>query len=233
MSTDSSPLLSSTPGRIALAATVLATLAVVAAAALWLSQPSVAYIDSSQLMRRYDGAIAARQQLQSRQREWSSNVQTLKAETSELGQRLTQASLSPKQVSQTRDSLQASQKRLARYSRAVEKKSQKLQQELMQPVYDQLNADIQAFGTDQGYDIVFGTVQGGNILYAADATNITDAFLEHIGNEGIAAPSNPASSEKATSTGNIGAPASGQPTNTTPPTSDATTEGEEAARNGS
>jgi len=168
-----------------LAAGITALLAVALATGLWLTRPSVAYIDSARLMQQYDGAIAVRQQLQERQREWRGNVQTLRAETSALGEQLTQASLSPKDIQATRDSLQASQRRLARYRRAVEQKAQSMQKDLMQPVYDQLNADIRRFGNEEGYDLIFGTVSGGNILYAKEATDITDAFLASIGNEGI------------------------------------------------
>jgi len=172
---------------LTLAAGAIALLAVVAATGLWLTRPSVAYIDSARLMRQYDGAIAVRQQLQDKQREWRGNVQTLRAETSALGEQLTQASLSPQDIEATRDSLQASQRRLARYQRAVEQKAQSMQKELMQPVYDQLNADLRRFGKQNGYDLIFGTVSGGNILYAKEATDITDAFLASIGNEGIPA----------------------------------------------
>jgi outer membrane protein len=186
MSSSTSALHSSR--RIAYAAGIVALIALITAAGLWLTHPSVAYIDSARLMQRYDGAIAVRQQLQTKEREWRGNVQTLRAEASALGERLTTASLSPAALQATRDSLQAAQKRLDRYRRAVENKAQSMRQELMQPVYDQLNADIQRFGEEEGYDLVFGTVSGGNILYAREATDITDEFLDHIGNDGPAAP---------------------------------------------
>lgn len=172
------------PRTLSFAALIAAVLAVAGVAALWLTRPDVAYIDSSRLMQRYDGAIAVRQQMQDRQRDWRRNVQTLQAETSELGTRVTEASLTRAQRTAVRDSFQAKQRQLARYQRAVQKKSQELQQELMQPVYDQLNADIQRFGEDTGHDIILGTVAGGNILYARDGTDVTEAFLQFIGNTG-------------------------------------------------
>lgn len=169
---------------LALGAAVLALLALVLVSALWSSRPDLAYIDSSRLMQEYDGAIEARSQLQDRQRTWQQNVQTLQSEVQALGQRITQTSLSASKSKAVRDSLQQRQQQLARYQRVVQQKAQSLQTELMQPVYDQLNADLKRFGQQEGYDLLFGTVAGGNILFADDATDVTDSFLDYIGNDG-------------------------------------------------
>jgi hypothetical protein len=39
---------------------------------------------------------------------------------------------------------------------------------------------MKSFGKERGYDIIFGTVSGGNILYGEDAVNITNEFLKYI-----------------------------------------------------
>lgn len=184
---------SNTPGSTSTISTVALTYAAIFALVLsvgalsvagymWLSKPDLAYIDSSRLMQTYDGAIAARQTLSERQEAWRSNIQVLQAEVGALSQSIMQANLSPSALKAKRDSLSAKQEELARYQHAVSKKAEALQVELMQPVYDNLNAEIQRFGKAKGYDLIFGTVSGGNILYAEEASDVTDVFLEYVGN---------------------------------------------------
>ena len=67
----------------------------------------------------------------------------------------------------------------ARYSKAINEKAMKLEQEIFQPVYDKLNLAIKEFGNEKGYSIILGTMDGGNILYAENSSNITNNFLEY------------------------------------------------------
>jgi len=47
-------------------------------------------------------------------------------------------------------------------------------------VINQVNSFIKEYGTQHNYNIIFGTTQGGNIVYAVDALNITDDVLKSL-----------------------------------------------------
>ena len=56
----------------------------------------------------------------------------------------------------------------------------KKQAELLQPVYDKINAVIKKIGEDEKYDLVLDTASG-NILYVGDAIkDLTDRVLEEL-----------------------------------------------------
>jgi outer membrane protein len=152
-------------------ALVLALIVLGVAAWSLMRQPDLGYIDSARLMQDYPGAQAAREKIQDRQRQWQANVQTLDAEAKALTQRLVQegAGLTPARQAALRDTVNAKQRQLARYQRAVQQRAAELERELMQPVFDELNAEIKRYGEQAGYDLIFGTVAGGNILYAEAA----------------------------------------------------------------
>ncbi len=133
-------------------------------------------------MERYAGAVQARERLQARSGEWGENVRTLQVELATLNQDIVEGSesLSASALDAKRDSIATKERELARYARAVRDKGTQLEQELMEPVYAELNARIKDFGRERGYDIIWGTVAGGNILYAREGEDLTEALLEFL-----------------------------------------------------
>jgi hypothetical protein len=41
-------------------------------------------------------------------------------------------------------------------------------------VLDQINAFVEAYGEEEGYDMIVGTTQSGNLLYVCPALEITE-----------------------------------------------------------
>jgi outer membrane protein len=82
------------------------------------------------------------------------------------------------QLAQKEEVMKKKQSEYARYRNAINEKAQQTENEIFQPVYADINAKIADFSKAKGYDIVFGTVSGGNILYGDKAVDLTDKFLE-------------------------------------------------------
>lgn len=141
--------------------------------------PQIGYINSSVLLQKYDGFIEARKQIQKETGESQRNVQTLEGELKELGQELmTQGGEWENELVRSKqEEIAKKQDEYLRYSRAVTDKTAKLEKELTEPVLLELNSLITRFGKERGQDVIFGTVAGGNILYAKDTTDLTDEFL--------------------------------------------------------
>lgn len=166
-------------GAVAAMALVLSVLS------LWMASrtPVVAYVDSAVLLERYDGAIAARTALQAQLSAWEANLDSLRQEAAVLGERLLRDDLSRAQREATSDSLDSKQRELSRYAEAVGRQAAEREQAALEPVYAELNARISDYSEAEGIDLLLGTLSGGNILYGADGSDVTDDLLTFL-NEG-------------------------------------------------
>ncbi len=148
----------------------------------FINKPKIGYVDSSILLEKYHGAIEAREKLKKQTDEWQNNIKTLDLELGKLNKEIIQEN--DEWDDETRKLKQKvfskKQSELVRYSRAINDKAAKLEQELMAPVFVTVNTYISDFGKMNNYDMVFGTVAGGNILYAKEPTNLTNDFLAYI-----------------------------------------------------
>ena len=145
----------------------------------------VGYVNSNLMLENYPGAIAAREKLNAQMTEWQENIKTLEAELSQLSQELVDKGkkLDKKTLAEKNDALKKKQEDYLRYTRAIQEKAATLEQELMQPVFDEINVFITDYGEEEGYAIIFGTLSGGNILFAQDAADLTDEFLAYVKNK--------------------------------------------------
>ena len=149
-----------------------------------LDRPSIAYVDSAILLERYDRAVAARASLTAQLEAWEQNVQTLQREASALGNRLTSADLSRTQREAVSDSLNQKQREIARYVEATSRKAAEKEEEVLQPVYAELNARMKAYSEERSIDLLLGTMAGGNILYGADGVDVTEDLLAYLNGDG-------------------------------------------------
>lgn len=162
--------------------TVVVIYAAVIATLNFLNTPRIGYVNSAILLEKYPGAIAARDSLNAQLEKWNRNVKTLEEELNALNREMIARAdkWDTKTLKEKKKALEKKQQDYLRYSRAVQEKAVKLEQELMQPVYDEINAYMKDFGKTYGYDMIFGTLAGGNILYAREAVDLTDDFLTYI-----------------------------------------------------
>lgn len=147
-----------------------------------IGEPQIAFVESNVLMNKYVKAQANREKLDKRIQGWESNLKTLQKELQKLNREMVKeaGSWSENTKSQKMAAIKEKREEYMKYNQAVNEKAKKLEKELMQPVYNSINAQMKTFGKERGYDIVFGTVSGGNILYGEDAVNVTNDFLEFI-----------------------------------------------------
>ena len=159
-------------------------LAVIIAIALYFKIPKIGYIDSAILMQQYRGAIQASELFNEEKEEWENNIITLETELNELNKEFIEKGTNWDQntIQEKKKKLEDKQKEYYKYRTAIEEKAAKRENELMQPVFDQLNADIADFAKKHNYDIILGTVTGGNILYGTKAKDLTERFLDYANN---------------------------------------------------
>ena len=159
----------------------LASLAIVLSLLNFFNTPRIAYINSSILLQKYSAAKKAQATLDEEKKEWEDNIRTLEKEINELNKEAMEkgASWSKSKLAKFKKKLNNKQKDYFKYRSAIEEKSAKREKELMQPVFDNLNSLFEEYGKLKHYDIIFGTVAGGNILFGVDKIDITDEFLKY------------------------------------------------------
>ena len=173
---------SKTTSFLAIAALTLSLVCLGLTGYMLSTSTNVAFVESNILLAEYSESKQAQEELAAKIEEWSGNVSTLQQELEALNNTLIEQAegWSTSQREAHLQQMQAKQQELGRYSNAVNQQAAELEAELMEPVYATINNRIKAFGAQEGYSIVFGTVQGGNILYGTEAVNVTWDFIRYL-----------------------------------------------------
>lgn len=170
---------------ISVSALIAATVALIFSIYQFNGSSKIAYVESNVLIAEYSESKEARGELDTKIKEWQANINTLNGELEALNTELVEKAEG--WDTQKREAhvakMQQKQQELGRYNAAVNKKASELETELMEPVYASINSRMKAFGKEKGYKIVFGTVQGGNILYGDEAINVTWDFINYLEGE--------------------------------------------------
>lgn len=148
-------------------------------------KPSIAYVKSQALIYQYDGTKDAQAKLTNQKSEWEANVQTLRTEFQKAVKAFEegQAKMTEAQKQQKRNALISQEKQLMQYMQAIEEKVDETDAEAMQAVLNQINSFTERYAKENGYDLILGTSESGNVLYGKDALDITDELLQALNKE--------------------------------------------------
>lgn len=130
------------------------------------THPQLAYVRSEVLINEFAGMQEARQQYQQKQQEWQAHLDTLHADYTRL-----------EQSGGSVDELTFVARNIQQYTARMEQLAQEEDQQMTQAVLDQVNAFVEQYGQEQGYDLIMGTTQSGSILYGNAALDITEELL--------------------------------------------------------
>jgi len=128
-------------------------------------EKDVVYVNPNKLLQGYHGATAQHELFQAKTRDWQLRIDSLGTELQALG----------KAPAATRA---AKEQQLLRYREAIEQQAQRENQRLTQAVLAEINAYLKQYGKQQGYTFILGATETGNIVYAADEADITEAVLK-------------------------------------------------------
>lgn len=170
---------------VSVSALIAATGALIFSIYQFNGSPKIAYVESNVLLAEYSESKEAREEINTKIEEWQANINTLNGELETLNTELVENAegWSTSKREEHLGKMQQKQQELGRYNAAVNKKASELETELMEPIYASINSRMKAFGKEKGYKIVFGTVQGGNILYGDEAVNVTWEFINFLEGE--------------------------------------------------
>ena len=139
-------------------------------------EQKVAYVDSAELLAKYQGMIDARQAYQQQAEVWQANIDTLQQEIQIVQVRYNEQG-SPA-ANHLEKELKAKQEQLVHYQRVVQKKATQEDQQMTEKVLVQVNTLIEEYGKQHDYRIILVANGSGNIAYAAEGANLTEELTQ-------------------------------------------------------
>lgn len=149
------------------------------------AQLKIGYIDSQIILNKLPSAVEAQKKLEEQSNAWAEELQKMGDKIRSLQQQLEQQSLllSEEKKQEKQDEIQQLYLDSQRFQDQKFGQQGELYQkrnELLQPIFDQINEKIQAVAEESGYDYIFDAV-AGNILYAKEEYNLTKILLDELG----------------------------------------------------
>lgn len=153
------------------AVSVLVGISTIAAIQHFFPSPKIAYVDTGKLMIAFTEASRAQKSLEEQGTKWKDQYKTLQdsvqAAMDTMSRYFDDASVDRRKTLQ--NNLTVWNQRAENFRMANEKKMQQLASEKLQGVSSKINVFLEEYGKEKGYDLILGTMQGGNILYGNTA----------------------------------------------------------------
>lgn len=148
----------------------------------WQRPVKIAYAETSVLISEFNEAVAARKEFEEAQKGWDANLKLLNDSLMSAMESMKQTydKAKPPARDSMRLTLQKRNDDLQRYTSAIKKMSQDKEKDLMEPVIRKMNGFLTIWGEEHGYDLILGTLTGGNILQANSKLNVTPRILKDL-----------------------------------------------------
>lgn len=156
-----------------------------------LGQAKLAYVDSQKILATFPPALDAQKKLEAENNQWAQELQKMQEDLKALNDKLEQQSLllsdaKKREAAQEIQNLAIKAQQYQSEKWGEQGKFFQRRTELLQPVFEKINAIINKIGEEDGYDFIFDT-QAGNLLFAKANHNLTDDVLARLEKEGTSA----------------------------------------------
>jgi len=143
------------------------------------------YVDVNKLLEGYKRTKIVRAEFEVKAKTMSSNVDSLMVDwQNELkNYEKERSKMSKKEIELKQQLLGNKQQQLNNYQQAIQKQIQEEDKKVTQTVINDINDYVTEYGKKHKYKIIFGASGGGNIMYANEATNLTETILEGLNKE--------------------------------------------------
>ncbi len=143
------------------------------------------YVDVNKLLEGYKRTKIVRAEFEVKAKTMSANVDSLMVDwQNELkNYEKERSKMSKKEIELKQQLLGNKQQQLNNYQQAIQKQIQEEDKKVTQTVINDINDYVTEYGKKHKHKIIFGASGGGNIMYADDATNLTETILEGLNKE--------------------------------------------------
>ncbi|MEM6720936.1 MAG: OmpH family outer membrane protein [Bacteroidota bacterium] len=149
------------------------------------SSNELVYVDVNKLLEGYKRTEVVRKDLQEKTTLLKTNIDSLVADFQnqlKLYEK-DRVAMSEKEQKLQEELLSGKQQQINSYRQSVQKQFQQEDQKATQTVINDINDYVNEYGKKHGYRIIFGAGGNGNIMYAENGTDLTEAVLEGLNTE--------------------------------------------------
>jgi outer membrane protein len=149
------------------------------------SSSELVYVDVNKLLDGYKRTKIVRAEFELKAKTLNANVDSLMTDwQKELKTyEKERTKMSKKELELKQQLLSNKQQQINNYQEAIQKQIQEEDKKSTQTVINDINDYVKEYGKKNNHKIIFGASGGGNIMYADDATDLTQKILEGINAE--------------------------------------------------
>lgn len=146
---------------------------------LFSTKKDMAYVDTAKLMSQYKGMADVKKAIELKAKAWQSKMDTLTQEIEGDIKKYEKerAQMSEREKKTTEELIGRKQEQFMQFKQASQNKEVQEEQKITSDALVKINEVITEYGKANSYTIIFGT-SSGNIVYANDGINITDAIVQ-------------------------------------------------------
>ncbi|WP_190808396.1 OmpH family outer membrane protein [Flagellimonas sp. S3867] len=171
--------------KLPLYISILALIASCAAFFLSFSKSELVYVDINKLVEGYERTKLEREVFAEKANTMKANVDSLMGnwQTELKAYEKERLSMTKKELDLKQKLLQSKQQQINNYQQAIQKQIQEEDQKMTQTVLNDINGFVTDYGKENGYKIILGAKGDGNIMYAQDASDLTQTILDKLNDE--------------------------------------------------
>lgn len=142
----------------------------------------LAYIDTNKVMDEYHGMVEARTAYQVKVDGWSAQIDSTqrKFQHELAAYQANISKMSVKERGENEAFLQQLQQEGVQFQKGIQEQAQIEEKKVTEAVIEAMNAQIEVYAKDKGYDFILGANGSGSLLYANDEKEITAEILEYL-----------------------------------------------------
>lgn len=166
--------------KIALPISILALCASIFTFFFLNSSSDLVYVDINKMLDGYKRTAIEKAKFEEKASNLQANVDSLISgwQTELKSYEKERITMSKKELELKQELLSNKQQQIGNYQQAIQKQVQEEDQKSTQTVMNDINTYVTEYGKEHNHKIIFGANGAGNIMYANDATDLTDEILK-------------------------------------------------------
>lgn len=171
--------------KLTLPVAILALIVAVGSIFLNTNSSDLVYVDVNEMLQGYKRTKIVKAEFEKKAATMKANVDSLLVDwQKELKvYEKERSGMSKKELELKQELLGNKQQQINNYQQAIQKQLAEEDKKSTQTVVNDINDFVKEYGKDKGYNIIFGAVGNGNIMYAKEGTNLTPKLIDLINAE--------------------------------------------------
>lgn len=171
--------------KLALPIAIIALIAAVGTFFYSQSTSELVYVDVNEMLQGYKRTKIVRAEFEKKAATMKANVDSLMTgwQNELKAYEKERSKMTKKELELKQELLSNKQQQIGNYQQAIQKQLAEEDKKATQTVINDINDFVKEYGKDKGYKIILGAVGNGNIMYAAEATNLTPKLIDLLNEE--------------------------------------------------